>query len=153
MKKSISFRWMTPNDNDTILNFAGNLNRDVTRQRLKKYLEEMWQTGFKCAGAFLSDGTCAGICGVWIGTKFYCGRYLELDDFIIDDRFRSDGIGHDFMSWLESYAKEQGCNTIMLDAFAANTRSHKFYYREGYEIKGYHFTRVISDYKGDDDLT
>jgi GNAT superfamily N-acetyltransferase len=84
-----------------------------------------------------------GICGCWIATKFYCGKYLEIDNFIIHPNHQRKGYGRYFLLFIERLAREENCETIMLDAFLDNKKAHDFYKSEGYEPKGYHFLKVI----------
>ncbi len=86
-----------------------------------------------------------GICGYWIATKFYCGKYMEIDNFIIDPKHRSKRYGSEFMQYLEGIARGLGCETVMLDAYLENTRGHRFYEKNGYRAKGYHFLKKIAD--------
>jgi GNAT superfamily N-acetyltransferase len=105
-------------------------------------LKDMLLHGYRMAGAF--DGkTCVGLSGFWIATKIYSGKYVELDNVVIDKNYRSLGIGKLLCDWIISEAKKQGCETAMLDAYVENASGHKFYLREGYIIRGFHFIKKI----------
>ncbi|WP_235826627.1 GNAT family N-acetyltransferase [Acidithiobacillus ferridurans] len=42
--------------------------------------------------------------GIWLGTRFWCGRYLDVDNVIVDPQYRGVGIGQQLMDWVENYA-------------------------------------------------
>jgi GNAT superfamily N-acetyltransferase len=90
------------------------------------------------------NGLILGLSGYHIGTKFYCGKYLEVDNFIVEPSSRGRGIGKILHEWMESEAKLLGCRVLMLDAYLENEAAHRFYRREGYVAKGYHFIKALS---------
>lgn len=119
------------------------LNPDLGLPRYRQLLIQMLAKGYRMVGAFLGE-ECVGLSGFWTGTKLYSGKYLEIDNFVIDEARRSAGIGKRLLDWLEQEARRQACETIMLDAYTSNTRGHRFYFREGYIIKGFHFLKRIA---------
>lgn len=109
-------------------------------------------THYQLVGAFAGDRL-AGVAGAWIATKIWCGRYLEIDNLVVDPVMRSSGIGSLLIQHLESIARESGCGIIVLDSYTANHPSHRLYHRLGYEIWGFHFAKPIGDWKGDQRTT
>ena len=114
---------------------------DYSRQ-----LDEMLPHNYFQVGAFDGD-RCMGISGVWIGHKLWCGKYLEIDHIVIRNEARSKGIGKRLVDFLKSLAQEEQCISIGLDSFTFNHQSHKFFFREGFEIKGFHFVHVLNESK------
>jgi hypothetical protein len=49
----------------------------------------------------------------------------------------------DYVAWLEDHARRFGCQSIMLDSYVTYARAHRFYFRLGYEILGFHFRKVL----------
>lgn len=86
---------------------------------------------------------CIGISGFWIATKLYSDKYIEPDNVVIDKNYRSKGVGKKLFKWLEKEGKCNGCKTIMLDAYVENFSGHKFYWREGYTARGFHFLKRL----------
>ena len=125
-----------------ILPLIQKLNPGTALEILKKRLDTMKMHGYHCAGFYL-EKKLIGISGFWIGGKFYCGKYMELDNVFIDEKYRSSGYGDLLVNWLEKHARTLGCETIMLDAYVSNTRAHKFYIQRNYEIIGYHFSKEL----------
>ena len=118
------------------------LNPSVPKNDYVRMLKDMCSQGYRMIGIFDKD-VCMGISGFWIGTKLYCGKYLEPDNVVIDKDHRSKGVGKILMDWLEEEAKRNDCSMVMLDAYLENIPGHRFYYREGYVARGFHFIKKI----------
>ena len=108
----------------------------------KIYLKDMIKHGYRMAGVF-ENKKCIGMSGFWIATKLYSGKYVELDNVVIDKNYRSQGVGKLLCDWIIKEAKRKGCVTAMLDAYTENSSGHKFYMREGYILRGFHFLKKI----------
>lgn len=118
------------------------LNPDMTFARYQELLEQMLPHNYRMVGAFAGE-TCVGLSGYWINTKLYSGKYLEIDNFVVDEAYRAKGVGKLLSDWLHQEAKRHNCQTLMLDAYATNSAAHRFYFREGFIIKGYHFLKSV----------
>ena len=91
-------------------------------------------------GAFQA-GRLAALAGAWIATKVWCGRYLEVDNLVVDPSLRSSGLGTALIRHLEDFARERECNLAVLDSYTSNHASHRLYHRLGFEIWGFHFVK------------
>jgi GNAT superfamily N-acetyltransferase len=114
----------------------------LTIDEYKKTLMEMIPNGYGQV-AVLENEKCIAISGYWINTKLYSGKYLEMDNVIVIPEYRSNGIGKLLCNWCEQKAKDNNCRVLMLDAYLENEKAHKFYEREGYFKRGYHFLKKI----------
>lgn len=117
----------------------------VVEQRLHAILLD--HPHYQLFGAF-SGNRLSGVAGAWIATKIWCGRYLEIDNLVVDPEQRSSGIGSLLMAHLEELARERDCAIIVLDSYTSNHASHRLYHRLGFEIWGFHFVKPIGDWKG-----
>jgi GNAT superfamily N-acetyltransferase len=88
---------------------------------------------------------CVGLTGFWIGTKLWCGKYIEMDNFIVHPDHREKGVGQTMTDYFNQKAKDLGCTMIVLDAFTGNFKAHRFYYNQGYSPKGFHFVKIIDE--------
>lgn len=102
---------------------------------------------YQLIGAF-STAKLVGVAGAWIATKIWCGRYLEIDNLVVDSNQRSAGIGSQLIEHLEAHAVERDCKLVVLDSYTANRPSHRLYHRLGFEIWGFHFVKPIGDWQG-----
>ena len=118
----------------------------VIAERLYTLLAD--HSHYQLVGAF-SGGKLAGVAGAWIATKIWCGRYLEIDNLVVDPAHRSAGIGTLLIRHLETMARERDCKIVILDSYTANRPSHRLYHRLGFEIWGFHFAKPIGDWQGD----
>jgi GNAT superfamily N-acetyltransferase len=119
------------------------LNKDMSKARFNALLKEMLPLGYRCVGAY--EGTkLVGLCGFWVGYRFWCVKYIDLDNVVVDPTIRSKGIGRKMVAWVEKEGKKLGCSIAGLDSYTTAYSAHRFYFREGYSILGYHFTKRLA---------
>ena len=117
----------------------------LTREAYANDLVEMLpNNGYFQLAAFEGE-KCVGIAGIWIGTKLWCGKYLEIDNLVVSDTYRSAGIGKLLFERLEEMAKGHGCSMMALDSYTVNFQAHKFFYNKGFVPKGFHFIHVLEE--------
>ena len=142
MKEKLRIKELSKAEMLLQLPLINQLSSDIKQNDYERMLDEMLKHGYRMIGIF--DGKkCIGVSGFWLGTKLYSDKYLEADNVVIDKEYRSKGIGKLLMDWLEAEAKRSGCKTIMLDAYVENFSGHRFYYREGFIARGFHFLKKI----------
>ena len=114
----------------------------LTLAEYEAELDQMLPHNYGQVGVF--DGeNCLGISGFWIGTKLWCGKYLELDNIVVVEKYRSQGIGKLIFDFLHKKAMEHDCTMLSLDSYTSNFKAHKFFYNEGYSPKGFHFINIL----------
>ena len=89
----------------------------------------------------------AGLTGYWIGSKLWCGKYMELDNVVVAEKYRSRGVGKQLFEFFEKKAKDEGCTMLALDSYNDNYEAHKFFKREGYDPRGIHFINILDKTK------
>lgn len=94
--------------------------------------------GFRIAIGEL-DGRIIGVAGFRKIEMLYCGQILSVDDLIVDQEWRSTGVGSVLIEWLRAEAMRLGCNQVHLDSGLHRLDAHRFYQREGFEPIAYHF--------------
>ncbi len=104
--------------------------------------EMIAMNNFKMIGVFL-DENLVGIAGYWVLRMLYCGKYLQVSSFIVDEEKRGLGIGKKILQELEKIAKKLDCQKIVLDAYTENKKSHSLYFRENFYIRGFHFMKDL----------
>jgi GNAT superfamily N-acetyltransferase len=115
----------------------------LTKESFEQQISEMIEMNdFKMIGAFL-NGEIVGITGYWLLRMLYCGRYIQLSSFIVDEEKRGLGIGKKLMKKIEEIGLKLNCEKIILDSYTENKKSHSLYYREGFYIRGFHFMRDL----------
>lgn len=128
---------------DSILRLTQNINPNISVDILEKRLEQMFRLpNFICFGFFMNSKL-IGVSNGWISIHFYCGKRLELDNVIIDATHRSQGLGQKFIDKIEQYAIENKFDTVELNTYVGNSKSHKYYFNAGYSILGFHFQKKL----------
>lgn len=147
--QEICIRLLTTADLPTAAEILTQLNPEtpaaIIAARLETILTE--HGTYQIFGAFAGEAL-AGVAGAWIGTKIWCGRYLEIDNLVVAAEQRSSGVGSRLIQHLEALAVERDCKVVVMDSYAANRPSHRLYHRLGYEIWGFHFIKPIGDWQG-----
>jgi GNAT superfamily N-acetyltransferase len=106
-------------------------------------LERMFAEGV--AMAQLVDGDAVAAIAVWrTYPTTYGGRRFEIDDLVTDGTRRSRGHGRTLLDWLERRALTLGCPGVGLNSSCRRDRAHRFYFRQGYRISGFHFVKDLS---------
>lgn len=90
----LSIRLLQRAELPQILPLIRELNLAIPELVLVQRLEEMAQGGgYQCVAALWKDD-CVGVAGIWTGTRFWCGRYLDVDNVVVDPSYRSTlGVG------------------------------------------------------------
>lgn len=117
---------------------------DYTIEKYKSLLEQMVPNNYKQL-IVVQENQTVGLAGFWIGTKLWSRKYLELDNVVVHQDFRSQKIGSIMTNYLNQKAIAENCNMIVLDAFTTNFGAHKFYMNHGYVPKGFHFVKFLNE--------
>jgi GNAT superfamily N-acetyltransferase len=118
------------------------LGYPVNIEEYKTLLTRMVKRGYTQI-VYEKEGETIGLAGFWVNTKLFSGKYIDVDNVIVDPTHRSKGIGSLLMNWIEKHAKDIDAKMIVLDAFVGSTQAHKFYFKENYIVKGFHFAKDI----------
>ncbi|MHB8132523.1 MAG: GNAT family N-acetyltransferase [Mobilitalea sp.] len=70
-------------------------------------------------------------------------KYLEILDIIINEHYQKMGIGKDIIEYIENFAKEMKIKNIGLSSSIKNVKAHIFFEKNGYEIFGYEYRKII----------
>lgn len=116
----------------------------LSLEKYESYLKEMVPHNYKQVVVF-EDSICVGLSGFWEGTKLWCGKYIELDNFIVHPDHRSKGIGKLITDYIDVKARAMGCVSVVLDAYTSNFAAHRFYYNQGFGPKGFHFVKILNE--------
>jgi len=138
------FTTLSPKDILRMLPLAGILNPETEPIVLEARLHELFDyQNYRCFG-WEEDGKLVAMCGAWTLTKLYSGKQLEIDNFAVADDWQSKGIGAKLMKELEAKCEGEGFHSIELNAYVNNSAGHKFYFRSGYSIVGFHFIKKLN---------
>jgi GNAT superfamily N-acetyltransferase len=115
---------------------------NLTMEEYSAELDVMIPNNYHQVAVYEGD-TCIGLTGVWIGSKLWCGKYMELDNVVVSSSHRKKGVGDFLFSYMERQAKEIGCTMVALDSYSDNFDAHKFFYKKNFVPRGFHFINVL----------
>ena len=131
-----------PEDIKTIIPLLNKLNPNISNVVLETRLEEMIQNNYECVGVYDEDKL-VGISGLWILTKYYVGKHIELDNVYLSPEYQGTGLGKQLVNWILDYGKSKGCIASELNCYVDNAKGNKFWSAMGYEKIGYHYAKKI----------
>jgi len=105
-------------------------------------VRRMRKEGYRLA-AVLEDGEVRSVAGFRVQESLISGRHLYVDDLVTADDARSRGYGQMLFRWLAEEARREDCRELHLDSGVQRGRAHRFYFREGMEIRHYHFVMEL----------
>ena len=85
-----------------------------------------------------------GMGSLTINNNLWREGYLGyIEELIVDERFRRQGIGTQMLEQLVGVAKAQGCRCVELDAAFQRKEAHQFYEKQGFKSRAYIFTKAL----------
>ncbi len=114
-------------------------NQSDEESYVRQVERQQQNTGYNLVGIFHSDGRLIALAGFVCSEMLSRGSYLYVDDLVVDEGHRSQGIGRILISWLRTHARDLGCSSLHLDCSNHRVDSHRFYRREGLEDRSLHF--------------
>lgn len=61
-------------------------------------------------------------------------RRAQIEGLVVEDEYRSSGIGASLLARAERWAAERGCSSLRLFSNVVRERAHGFYERNGYSV-------------------
>jgi len=119
------------------------LNPNKGETHIEQLLKQMHTyNNYNCFGLY-KHNEIIGISSGWTSIRIYCGKQLELDNVVIDKKLQSKGLGKIFLDKIEEWAIKEAYESVTLNTYVSNSRSHKFYFNQGFNILGFHFQKLI----------
>ena len=130
----------------TVFPLISEMYPTITLEEYSEELDIMIPNNYKQIVVFENDEI-LGLSGYWVGSKLWCGKYLELDNVFTSAKHRSKGVGDLIFNHLENKAIELKCTMLALDSYTDNFKAHKFFYDKGYIPRGFHFINILDKTK------
>lgn len=143
--KNLQFKLINPLEHkDTVLKLLKLLNPKMNKSKLEESLTSMVEMpNYKCFALF-QDAELIGISSGWTTVRIYCGKQLELDNVIIDSKIQSKGFGKYFVNAIKQWSISNSYKSLGLNTYIENSRSHKFYFNQGFKVLGFHFEHKLN---------
>ncbi len=100
---------------------ADSFIRQVMRQR---------EDGYRLSAA-RCEGRVVGVIGYRLQENLLYGRFVFVDDLVVQEEFRRHGVGAKLLAVARAYARETGCRQFVLDTGLHMALAQRFYYRQG----------------------
>ncbi len=141
---NLDFKLIRPLDyKERVIELLSQLNPTKEIEKISTLLESMSQIpNYKCFGLF-AHNELIGISSGWTTFRIYCGKQLELDNVIIDAKIQSKGYGKYFIDAIKQWSLKTEYESISLNTYVQNSRSHKFYFNQGFKVLGFHFEQNL----------
>lgn len=126
-------RPVRPADYLRVAELAGQLSYPSTPEQIALRLAGM--SGSPEHAVFVAElqgGEIAGWVAVFVYRMVEADARVEIGGLVVDERFRSQGIGEQLLARAEQWAREHGCDLIGLRSNVIRDRAHVFYERHGY---------------------
>jgi ribosomal protein S18 acetylase RimI-like enzyme len=121
---------------------------DLSFKSYAEKLATMTQHNYTQVVAFENNKP-IGLSGIWIGTKLWCDRYLEIDNFIIDPAKRNQQIGNKLLEYIEEKAEKTNCNILVLDTYTDNFKAIKLFMNNDFIPRGFHMIKSLNGFTVD----
>lgn len=132
----------TPDLIEAVTTLLEEMYTTLSPQELRAGIAEMQKDGWRYIGIFQGK-QCKATVAYRIGYRIYCRKFLQLECLYVHPDHRRDGYAAALFDWAEEKAKQEKCQTLILDSYADNVPGHKFFYARGYHIRGFHFNKQI----------
>lgn len=133
-KSGVEIRTPRAKDNARLAELAGQLGYPSSAADIARRLAGM--EGSRDHAVFvaqLASGEIAGWIGVFVYRCMEADWRAEISGLVVDERLRSQEIGHRLLERAENWARERGCAAIGLRSNVIRDRAHAFYERLGYQ--------------------
>lgn len=118
------------------------LYTDLTEADYRQRIQELQSMGYRQVGIHEAGVTIA-VTGFHTASHLSSGKYLYVDDLVVECSHRARKYARSLLHWLEEEALRLGCGYIFLDAFVENKPAHKLYHSQGFAIAAFHFIKSL----------
>lgn len=104
---------------------------------------DMKKEGYKMFALYVDEEVVA-VAGVIKLTNLYYGKHVWVNDLVTDANQRSKKYGETLLSFINEWAKENGCDVVALSSGLQRVEAHKFYESKmGFDKTSYVFKKQI----------
>lgn len=133
MDQSIILRKAVSEDSKRLAELASELGYICQTKEIKKRLEKYENNDKEIVLVLEKNGYVVAWTSLYIVEHFYLEPFVELDGFVVDEKFRGQGLGKLLMDEAEKWVKEQGHTLVKLKTNATRKKAHHFYEKYGFE--------------------
>ncbi|MEH1918934.1 GNAT family N-acetyltransferase [Nostoc sp.] len=83
------------------------------------------------------------VAGFRISNCLASGKFLYIDDLVVDELKRSHSYGQQLFQWIIEYARNHDCKHLSLDSGVQRFATHRFYLMQRMSITSHHFSMEL----------
>lgn len=118
------------------------LRPHLQRNEFVDRIRQQMNSGYKLAFVETENRVVA-VAGFRLSECLAKGKFLYVDDLVVEEVVRSKSYGQQLFQWLIEYAQQHDCQQLELDSGVQRFDAHRFYFRQRMSISGYHFSRKL----------
>ncbi|SEA64868.1 GNAT family N-acetyltransferase [Paraburkholderia sartisoli] len=105
-------------------------------------LARQYMHGYRLLGACMGEQI-VGLIGYREMENLLYGRFVYVDDLVIDTGERQRGLGATLVTAVRNEATRLGCQHLVLDTGLHMALAQRFYFRQGLLARGMHFVEAL----------
>jgi len=105
-------------------------------------IARQYAQGYRLLAAYMGERI-AGLIGYRAMENTVYGRFVYVDDLVIDIDERQQGLGALLISTVRNEATRLGCQHFVLDTGLHMALAQRFYFRQGLLARGMHFVQPL----------
>ncbi len=98
--------------------------------------------GYRLLGACAGEQL-LGLAGYRHLTNLLYGRFVYVDDLVVDPQSQGQGVGAQLLDTVRGIARDTGCARFVLDTGLHMAHAQRFYFRNGLLARGMHFVEPL----------
>jgi GNAT superfamily N-acetyltransferase len=98
-------------------------------------------------------GRVVGLAGYRVLTNLLYGRFVYVDDLVVDGTLQRGGVGAQLLDAVRQIAREADCAQLVLDTGLHMPLAQRFYFRNGLLARGMHFVEPLAPLSNPVDVT
>ena len=119
-------------------------DKKLDKERLKEAFDQGLENQFQEYLIAKYDGRTIGFVTLTIRSSLWQeGNLAHVDELIVDQEFRGEGVGTKLLNEITKLAKEKSCKKIELDSAFHRKESHSFYESLGFENRAFLFSKTL----------
>ncbi|WP_158940444.1 GNAT family N-acetyltransferase [Burkholderia sp. S171] len=104
--------------------------------------------GYRLLGAHMGERI-VGLIGYRQTENTLYGRFVYVDDLVVDAGERQHGLGAILITAVRDEATRLGCQHLVLDTGLHMALAQRFYFRQGLLARGMHFVQPLTQHQPD----
>jgi ribosomal protein S18 acetylase RimI-like enzyme len=128
----LAIRPATPADREALARLSTQLGYRMSSEQSDARLRELSASDDQALLVAESEGRAVAWIQTEVSRVFEALRQAEICGLVVDEAFRSSGIGRRLVEEAERWARARGCRVIRVRSNVIRERAHAFYRRAGY---------------------